>query len=161
MKSFQFCRLVALLSVLSALTSCGTAFRKAWKNAPGVKAATHPHICLPLAPPPVAGRWDGTWHSEASGHHGRLRCVVSLPTNASGDHEFFYHATWMGFLSGGYKATHKVEKKGGSYVFKGQHQMPAWAGGLYHYDGVIQGNEFKADYKSAADHGTYTMKRVR
>lgn len=148
--------------LLCALPSCGTAFRSAWNNAPGVKAARHPSICLPKPGrvPPVSGRWDGTWKSEASGHHGRLRCVISTPLNAKGEHEFFYHATWMGFLSGGYKATHQVETKGAVHAFKGEHKMPDWAGGLYHYDGTIQGNEFKAAYKSSSDHGTYTMKRV-
>lgn len=83
-----------------------------------------------------------------------------MPLNAKGDHEFFYHATWMGFLSGGYKATHQVQTKGDVHSFKGEHKMPDWAGGLYHYDGTIQGNEFKAAYKSSADNGSYTMKRV-
>lgn len=107
------------------------------------------------------GRWEGTWQSDASGHHGKLRCVVAHPSNNKGDHEFFYHATWMGFLSGGYKATHNVQRKGRIYVFSGQHKMPDWAGGLYHYDGTISNGEFKAHYKSSADHGTYSMKRVR
>ncbi|MGV3659784.1 MAG: hypothetical protein ACO1TE_06360 [Prosthecobacter sp.] len=162
MKSSHFRRLVLPVLLLCALPSCGTEFRKAWNNAPGVKAATHPHICLPKPGhvEPVAGRWDGTWHSDASGHHGRLRCVVSHPKNAAGDREFFYHATWMGFLSGGYKATHHVQQQGPVHVFKGEHKMPDWAGGFYHYDGTISNGEFKANYKSSADHGTYTMKRV-
>ncbi len=155
MKTSRLCRLVLVLCLLTGLSSCGTEFRKAQP-----RPANSPNICLPLHPPAVAGRWDGAWHSEATGHQGRLRCVVTGPVNQAGDHEFFYHATWMGFLSGGYKATHQVRKEGATYVFKGQHKMPDWAGGLYHYEGKIQGNEFKADYKSSADHGTYTMKRV-
>ncbi len=118
-----------------------------------------PNVCLPLRLPP-AGKWDGTWHSDASGHNGRLRCVVTGPVNKAGDYDFFYHATWMGFLSGSYKSTHNVQSKGDTHVFKGEHKMPDWAGGLYHYDGSIKGTQFKADYKSSADHGTYTMKRV-
>lgn len=133
--------------LLCVLPSCGTAFRAAWKKAPASDG--------------VSGKWDGAWNSEATGHHGRLRCVVSAPLNAAGDREFFYHATWMGFLSGCYKATHQVQEKGGAHVFKGEHRMPDWAGGLYHYEGVIRGDEFKSGYKSSADHGTYVMKRVR
>lgn len=147
MKSSCLCRLFLLASLLTLLPSCGAAYRNAWQNAP--------------QPQGVAGRWEGTWHSDATGHHGRLRCVVSEPVNKAGDHEFFYRATWKGILSGSYKATHNVRRKGQIYAFDGEHKMPDWAGGLYHYKGTINGDEFKAAYKSSADHGTYTMKRMR
>jgi len=39
--------------------------------------------------------------------------------------------------------------------------MPDWAGGKYHYEGTIKGDDFNACYESAMDRGTYTMKRVR
>lgn len=75
---------------------------------------------------------------------------------------FLYHATWMKILSGSYKAIHNVQKqKDGTYKFTGEHKMPDWAGGLYHYEGTIKGDEFKANYKCAMDHGTYTMKRAK
>lgn len=139
------------------LPSCGSDFRQAWKR----------DICP--APPPangVAGKWEGTWLSSANGHHGKLRCVVSGALEegklyTKGDHEFFYRATWKSILSGSYKAIHNVQKqKDGSYLFKGEHKMPDWAGGLYHYEGTIKGDEFKANYRCSIDNGTYTMKRV-
>ena len=138
------------------LPSCSSDFRKVWKRDIGP------------APPPangVAGKWEGTWLSAANGHHGNLRCVVSGPHEegkffAKGDHTFFYHATWMKILSGSYKAVHNVQKKSDGYVFKGDHQMPDWAGGRYHYAGTIKGDNFSATYKSSLDHGTFTMKRA-
>ena len=140
------------LLVLTVLSSCGSDFRKAWKR----------DICpAPPAANGVAGKWEGTWLSAANGHHGNLRCVVGGPTNKQGDHEFFYHATWKSILSGSYKAVHNVQKKGDGYTFKGDHQMPEWAGGKYHYEGTIKGDNFNACYESAMDRGTYTMKRVR
>lgn len=158
MNSSPMLRFALCALLLTLLPSCGSDFRKAWKR----------DICP--APPPangVAGKWEGTWLSEASGHHGKLRCVVSGALeegkmHAKGDHEFFYHATWKTVLSGSYKAVHNVQKqKDGGYVFKGEHKMPDWAGGLYHYEGTIKGDNFSACYKSSMDHGTYTMKRVR
>lgn len=155
MKSSRLLRFALLALALSFLPSCGTEFRQAWNR----------DLCP--APPTtngVVGKWEGTWLSEATGHTGTLRCVVSSPhqSSAKGDHEFFYRATWKTILSGSYKAIHNVKKqKDGSHVFKGEHKMPDWAGGLYHYEGTIKGDEFRADYKSAMDHGTYTMKRVR
>ena len=96
----------------------------------------------------------------SDGHHGKLRCVVGSPSVGQ-DVPFFYHATWKSILSGGFKSMHHVSKKGGTYVFKGDHVMPEWAGGKYHYEGTIQGDDFNACYESAMDRGTFTMKRVR
>lgn len=158
MKTSQLARFAASLLVLTLLSSCNSAFRRAWSA----------DICP--APPPangVAGKWEGTWLSAANGHHGELRCVVSGPLEVGklyekGDHQFFYHATWKKILSGSYKAIHNVKKqKDGSYIFKGEHQMPNWAGGKYHYQGTIKGDSFSACYECAMDRGTYTMKRVR
>jgi hypothetical protein len=86
--------------------------------------------------------------------------VVTASPKA-GEHEFFYRATWKTILSGSYKAVHHVEKKGSTLVFKGDHQMPDWAGGKYHYEGTVKGDEFNACYECAMDRGTYTMKRVK
>lgn len=141
-------RLALGLLLLSALPSCGFAFRSAWKKASASDA--------------VAGRWEGTWHSDGTGHQGTLRCVVSVPPNAKGGHQFFYQATWKKILSGSYKAVHAVKaQKDGTYTFSGEHKMPDWAGGLYHYEGTIKGDEFHANYRCAMDHGSYTMRRAR
>lgn len=147
MKTSPLLRLAVSALVLSLLTSCGSEFRSAWKKAGTTQG--------------VEGRWEGTWLSAANGHHGTLRCVVSGP-KGTGNHQFFYRATWKSILSGSYKAVHHVQpKKDGSYVFKGDHKMPDWAGGMYHYEGTIKGDEFKACYECEIDRGTFTMKRVR
>jgi hypothetical protein len=168
MKRAFLLRFALGLILLTSLPSCGFAFRKAWKNAPGPTfafPALKSGVCT-ASYPPVAGKWKGTWLSDASGHHGDLQCVVSeyitAKNDSESDHEFFYHATWKNFLSGSYKAIHTVQKqKDGTYTFKGEHKMPNWAGGLYHYEGTIKGDEFKANYRCSMDNGTYTMKRVR
>ncbi len=161
MKRASLLRLVLGLLFLTCLPSCGSAFRSAW-NKPTVCAILPPNSANMPKGTRVPGNWEGTWLSEASGHQGNLRCVVSTARNPQGDHEFFYHATWMRILSGSYKAIHNVQRqKDGTYTFKGQHKMPNWAGGLYHYEGTIKGDEFKANYRCPIDNGTYTMKRVR
>ncbi len=154
MNLLQPLRFALAALVLILLPSCGSDFRAAWKKAPVTEA--------------VEGKWEGTWLSAANGHHGKLRCVVSEPHMpgkffaVEGDHTFHYHATWMKILSGSYRAVQNVQKqKNGTYIFKGEHKMPDWAGGLYHYEGTIKGDNFNACYESAMDRGTYTMKRVR
>jgi hypothetical protein len=119
----------------------------------------------------VCGKWEGTWLSTASGHTGKLRAVISEPGTlfvASNQqpkavpHQFLYHCTWRGILSAAFKTTQQVEKqKNGAYTFKGDHQMPNWVGGVYHYEGAIKGDDFNACYESGLDRGTFTMKRVR
>lgn len=147
MKISPLLRLSLSVLVLSLLTSCGSEFRSAWKRAGTTQG--------------VEGRWEGTWLSAANGHHGTLRCAVSGPKGQE-NHQFFYRATWKSILSGSYKAIHQVQKKkDGTYVFKGDHQMPDWAGGKYHYEGTIKGDDFNACYECEIDRGTFTMKRVR
>lgn len=161
MKSSRLRCLLLSLFLPCVLSSCGTEFRKAWNEPVPCAVAAPPGSSLAYSAAITQNNWDGTWHSDASGHHGRLQCVIKGPLNKEGDHTFFYRATWMKILSGTYKATHRVVKEmDGSLRFKGEHKMPDWAGGLYQYDGVIKDGEFKADYKSSADHGTYTMKSV-
>jgi hypothetical protein len=146
MNSSRFIRLALIALSLACLPSCGTAFRKTWNNAQTSDG--------------VAGKWEGTWLSAVNGHTGTLKCVVS-PSPKGGGHEFFYRATWKKILSGSYKAVHQVEKKDGTFVFKGDHQMPDWAGGKYHYEGTVKGDAFSACYECAMDRGTFTMKRVK
>ncbi|MDI1314225.1 hypothetical protein [Prosthecobacter sp.] len=162
MKRALFLRLALGLILTSVLPSCGFAFRSAWKKGGYEVPSTAGDSAAPFKNSLPQSRWAGTWNSEATGHQGALRCVTSNAINGQGDHEFFYHATWMTILSGSYKAVHQVQKqRDGSYTFKGEHRMPNWAGGLYHYAGTIKGDEFKADYRCSLDNGTYTMKRVR
>ncbi len=145
--------LPALALLLLFQTSCaGPSFRKAWKAAAKAPAS---------ADDGVAGRWQGTWLSDANGHHGKLRCVVTAPESPDGPHRFFYHATWMRVLSGAYRADHQVKPDGRSgWTFTGEHQMPRWAGGLYQYEGTVQGDSFEAAYRCALDRGNYRLTRV-
>ena len=163
MKRAFLLRFALGLILMSSLSSCSSGFRSAWKAggyviAPNSMITTQESIKNQLP----QGKWAGTWHSNVNGHQGTLRCVTSNAINIQGDHEFFYHATWKKILSGSYKAVHTVkQQKDGTYTFKGEHKMPDWAGGLYHYEGTIKGDEFKANYSCSMDNGTYPMKRVR
>lgn len=157
MNSSRVFRLALLGLISSVLPSCGLSFRSAWKE--------------PAPNTGVNGKWEGTWHSTASGHTGKLRAVISGPEShltaskqgpAAVPHPFFYHCTWRGILSASFKTTHLVMRKDkDTHTFKGDHKMPNWVGGLYHYEGTIKGDDFNACYESGMDRGTFTMKRVR
>jgi hypothetical protein len=141
----------ALCALLVGGTGCsGFGFGRDWARSRLSSAETG-----------VEGRWEGTWESHANGHRGRLRCLVTAPAGEEGAHQFQYRATWMRILSGTFKAGHRVRKVSpNSWAFEGEHRMPNWAGGLYRYEGVIRGDEFKATYRSSKDHGVFQMRRV-
>jgi hypothetical protein len=138
------------LAFLFLLPSCsGPSFHRAWKAA----AASAPAD-------PVSGRWEGTWQSRVNGHHGRLQCVVTPPDQPGGPHLFHYRATWMRFLSGSYRAAHSLTPSGkNTWSLSGSHALPAWAGGLYQYQGSLAPDSFSASYECEIDRGTYTLKR--
>ena len=144
-------RFTCLTLVLMLLPSCGLSFRSAWKT--------------PASNAGVCGKWEGAWLSTASGHTGQLRAVIHPMASRAPEgqaFQFFYHCTWRGILSAAFKTTQQVEKQtNGTYTFRGDHQMPNWVGGVYHYEGTIKGDDFNACYESTMDRGTFTMKRVR
>lgn len=144
--------LCAAAAAALLLSSCSTAFHREWKQA--VKAGPRPGL---------TGAWQGTWRSETCGHYGTLRCVVGPEKPATGLHDFHYHATWAGILSGAYRAEHTASPADpqGARSFFGSHRLPGWAGGLYTYRGSVQGDAFKATYRCAKDHGVFEMTRVK
>ena len=113
------------------------------------------------APEGIEGTWDGTWQSEVNGHHGRLRCIIGPAIDDSSHHPFRYRATWMRFLSGGYRAEHQVTPIApDQWTFSGQHQLPNWAGGLYQYEGTIHDDTMSVRYDCAIDRGHYELTRT-
>jgi hypothetical protein len=144
-------RLFYFLFLPLLLSSCSLSFNREWKSA----IKTGPYSGT------VEGAWEGTWKSDVNGHNGRLRSVVGPVKNAEGEHSFHYHATWAKILSGGYRADHRVRNIKGVFVFQGQHKLPGWAGGLYTYEGTVNGDDFEARYECDLDKGTFRMKRVK
>lgn len=143
----MICKSLLSLSAVCFLASC-SGFNSSWKLA-----------ASPLPNDPVAGRWEGRWTSEASGHSGKLRCIVGPKLNPEGDRTFTYWASWKKILSATFHPVHRVVEKNRQQTFSGSHRMPAWAGGMYTYHGSIVGGQFKASYRSSHDHGVFEMKR--
>lgn len=141
--------LVGAWLCLILLSSCGIQFERGWKDA----------TSRPVTKGSVEGPWVGTWHSVPTGHTGQLRCIVGPRKNDQGDHEFVYRATWAKIFSGTFAATHQARKTNGGWKIEGRHTMPNWVGGVYQYEGRVEGEAFKLDYRSAKDHGSFEMGR--
>lgn len=141
------CILMATAALL--LPSCGSQFKHEWERAADDRRPDRT----------IDGRWEGTWHSLATGHQGKLRCVVGPATGPEGDRTVIYRASWKHFLSASFTTTHRVKDDGTMITFQGNHKMPDWAGGLYSYQGTVCGGRWQSTYRSERDHGTFNLHR--
>ena len=111
---------------------------------------------------PLAGAWEGSWHSDPSGHHGGLRCIL---TRTDSGYRARYDATFtfvicpIGFE---YEVPLLAVQDGDVWRFRGAAEIDYFiAGGLYEYEGLVSGDEFVASYRSSFDSGIFRMKRAR
>jgi hypothetical protein len=134
------------LAALVLLLVCGcSSFNRDWKA-----AAAPP-------PPPTAldGRWLGVWRSEASGHNGQLRCLVTLEPNQQ--YQARFHAKYRKILGFGYTVPLQVTITNGQFWFRGEGDL-GWYG-VYHCEGRVNGTNFFSSYHCEGDHGTFEMGR--
>ena len=136
-----------LFLVATLLASGCSSFNHEWR-----KAAANPVLAND-----IQGAWQGKWISEASGHSGKLRCVV-----VKSDLDLYqarFHAKYRKIFSFGYTVPLKVERAADSFHFSGEADLGYLAGGVYHYDGHADGTNFFSNYSSKYDHGIFQMKR--
>ncbi|MBI5772702.1 MAG: hypothetical protein HZA89_03040 [Verrucomicrobia bacterium] len=134
------------LALLFFTAGCSS-FHRDWKQ----RAAPAP------APDALEGRWEGTWLSGANGHTGKLRCIV---TRIEGDkYQFQYWATFWKIFRASYTVYFDAKKSGVTYQLTGTSDLGWLGGGVYEYQGAVNGTNFSATYKSKADHGTFKMSR--
>ena len=141
------CRKFVILSGLALMCGCSS-FDRDWKAAASSK---------PQSATDMTGRWQGTWASDANGHNGGLRCLITR----TGDNAYHarYAATYWSIFHFGYDMDLVAEQEVDAVHFKGEADLGSMAGGVYHYDGHANAADFTATYQSEADHGRFTMKR--
>ena len=105
----------------------------------------------------LLGCWEGTWVSDANGHNGNLRCVVTQKND--GAYNARFHAIYKKVLGFGYTVQLKVIETNSSFGFSGEANLGWWAGGIYHYEGHAQGTNFFSTYRCKYDQGTFQMTR--
>jgi hypothetical protein len=95
-------RLVVPFLLLAGLLAGGcTTFNHAWTEAAKESFATNS----------LLGCWEGTWLSDANGHNGNLRCVVTLKND--GTYKARFHAIYKKVLGFGYTVTLKAAETNG------------------------------------------------
>lgn len=146
----------AVLALALVCAGCSSGFNREWRAAVAEAGGT--------APRDLSGPWQGTWRSDANGHHGGLRCIVSRTDPAGGRggaeaHRFHYHATFVKIFSATYEVTHRVRRAGNTFAFSGSQQITGRGGGLYRYEGTGTPERFRATFRSETDHGVFEMAR--
>ncbi|MEW6304572.1 MAG: hypothetical protein AB1705_13940 [Verrucomicrobiota bacterium] len=136
-----------MLAFLVTLTGCST-FNRQWERAAAVNAPKDD----------IMGRWEGSWLSDKNGHTGSLRCIVKkLNEN---QYEFQYKAVYWKIFRYSYTVNMAVQKEEAGHRFQGEENLGKLAGGVYAYEGKIEGSQFDATYRCKYDHGTFKMRRL-
>ena len=142
--------LFPLAAAIALLSSCANYYNREFADS----SAT-----LSRPPANAEGPWLGTWKSDVNGHIGPLWCIVEPSSDRRGNYDFRYRAGW-GFLKFG-DYTHTVPAKpnaDGSMKLSGEMALPVGLG-TYKVDGKLTRDTFSATYRSAEDHGTFSLKR--
>lgn len=111
----------------------------------------------PVSANSIEGCWEGTWLSDVNGHDGSLRCVITRIDD--GLYKARFHAVYRKVIGFGYTVRLRTTETNGVAHFSGEANLGWWAGGLYHYEGSVEGTNFLSTYSCKYDHGTFRMAR--
>jgi len=134
--------------VLAAVFNKRAEFERAWR-------AYKPP---PNATQTIQGRWLGEWVSEATGHRGELKCLLSRISEDQLDAIFL--ATFWRFLRVGYGVRLSATATREGFRLKGESDLGTLAGGIYTYEGEVNLTDFNCSYRCKYDHGVFRMKRL-
>ncbi len=95
--------------------------------------------------------------SDVNAHTGLLRCIITGETNGACEARF--RATYLKVLRYSYTVTLKVEQRGDVWIFSGEEDLGAMAGGIYRYQGTATATNFHSTYDSKYDQGLFEMRR--
>jgi len=137
-----------LAGLFVALTGCST-FTREWKQAAGQPTPTDD----------ITGLWQGSWKSDATGHHGKLRCVVGK--ESPNGYRFLYRATWKKIFRATYEVVQDVQREGNLFTMRGGADLGKLYGGQFEYEGRATPTNFFSTYRSQKDRGTFEMTRPR
>jgi hypothetical protein len=134
---------VALFLLAAVFTTACSSFERAWRNPPAESSG-------------IAGRWEGRWLSQRSGHNGKLRAIIARQSETR--YKAWFRATYRSVLSAEYGVTLDVHERGPRFNFLGAANLGVW--GRYETTGYATATQFHATYRSRLDYGTFEMRRV-
>ena len=134
-----------VLLICAAGTGCS--FNRDWKRAAAGPARTND----------IAGAWIGHWRSDANGHYGQLRCI--LTPHSPDAYMARFRARFWKIFAASYAVPLTVTATNGGYTFHGSANLGPLGGGLYTYDGSVTPGSFQSTYSAKRDRGTLLMRR--
>jgi hypothetical protein len=133
----------ALFLFVAVLATGCSSFEREWRKQPPESSG-------------IAGRWEGRWQSERTGHSGKLRAIIT--PQAPKQYHGWFRATYRSVLSAEYGVTLDVQQRGPRFKFLGAANLGVW--GRYETTGYATATQFHATYRSKFDYGTFAMQRV-
>ncbi|MBL9168303.1 MAG: hypothetical protein JNN07_11225 [Verrucomicrobiales bacterium] len=133
--------------LLLILGSGCSSFNRHWKEA----------AQNPSSSPGLVGAWDGTWVSEASGHQGRLRCLIQQ--QSATHYQAWFRANYARIFNVGYKVSLQVRSTEDRQVFQGEANLGSLVGGVYTYEGYATATNLFSTYRCRIDHGRFELNR--
>ncbi|MBA3641959.1 MAG: hypothetical protein M3541_16160 [Acidobacteriota bacterium] len=136
-----------LIHMLAPLTANCSDFKEQWAKASQRQSGD------------VGGCWEGEWISAATGHRGRLRCVVDAVSAE------LWRLSFRGEYAKVFRACYPtdfnvVQEEDGRWTFSGGSNLGALAGGAYEYRGTATLEALTCSYKSARDHGEFRLRKL-
>ena len=113
----------------------------------------------PVSTNDVSGRWIGHWRSDANGHHGQLRCI--LTQHSSNTYMARFRARFWKIFVTGYSVPLTLTATNQHYTFEGSANLGWLGGGIYTYEGTVAPLAMESKYNSKRDHGTFVLRRPR
>jgi len=144
-------RMLSGTACLLVASGCSS-FETSWRQAAAESAPTNS----------LVGRWEGSWRSEATGHHDSLRCLITPVAETNSLYLARFHARYkMLFpLTFSYSVVLTVMPDGDNQRCEGEANLGWWAGGNYRYTGTNTATQFSCIYTCKYDHGTFQMNRA-
>ena len=105
----------------------------------------------------ISGCWEGTWESETSGRHGKLRAIITRQDADSYDVEI--RTKYARILPVHFEVPVEVHDQGGFHLMQGEADLGWMAGGVFTYTGQSDPREFVCTYREGTDQGIIRMTR--
>jgi len=138
-------RLVFCVGVFALITGCS--FNRDWKRAAAYRRGTND----------ITGSWTGHWRSDANGHHGTLRCIIS--PNSTNAYMGRFRARFWKIFAAGYSVPLNVTNIDGKFALSGSADLGFPGGSVYTYEGSADHVNFQSRYHSKHDQGRFIMWR--
>lgn len=149
----------------------GEAEKPCCAEKPATTEPSAPTAAAPAAPPapeadPAIGRWEGQWFFKVGQRlvpGGKMGCLVERTGPDAWKATF--EAEWgktkdREAQAGIWKVSLDGRREDGKIVFGGDVDLGAASGGVFNWNGSIDGDSFDGEYRSKMVNGSFQMKRA-